>query len=90
MSALLDEETTTVDLTALDFEIPCIAGEHAAECLVSCRFCGEEGFHCWAHWQGKRRQVDELLALGVIRQVRCMTCLCTAASVDELCRVVSL
>lgn len=91
MSAVLDEETTTVVLEGLDFDVPCIvADDHAADLLIECRFCPSAAYHCGSHWREKRQRADLLFTLGVIGSVYCDECRTHAASVDELVKVVPL
>lgn len=90
MSVLLDEDTTTVVLEGLDFEIPCVEGEHAAELSVSCRFCEDQAFSCRAHWDRKRAVVDAFLSTSVFAVVVCIRCRTQAYSIDDLVLVVPL
>lgn len=90
MSVVLNEQTDTVVLEVLDFEIECIFKGHAAEVLVSCRFCESEAYHCSRHWSSKRRSIDEQMASYPLCTVTCKDCGTVAWSIDDLVRVVPL
>ena len=87
MSTLLDEETVVLD--ALDFEVPCEAGEHAAEVWVQCRFCRENaGALCRVHLQMKRGEAAWKLIF--VARIACASCNTTATDFDELFEAVPL
>jgi len=90
MSTVLDEDTTTVVLEGLDFEVPCLAGEHAAHVSIACRHCGDQAFYCRDHWESKRHRVEEFLSLSFFSVVVCSVCKTQAHTVDDLVRVVPL
>lgn len=87
MSTLLDEETVVLD--ALDFEVPCEAGEHAAEVWVQCRSCRENaGALCRPHLQVKR--AEAAIKLFYSARIGCAMCNTTATDFDELFEAVPL
>ena len=92
MSVLLDEETDTVILEGLDFEIPCYVTEppHAAEVVAICRFCGFEAFLCKEHWKRDVDRITEYLARRPFMVLACQNCERHAPTYDELIRVVDL
>lgn len=69
MSVVLDEETTTVVLEGLDFDVPCARQQvegHAASHSLTCRRCGEVVFVCSMHM----REVDDFILHGWVLTCR--------------------
>lgn len=90
MSVVLDEETTTVVLGALDFEVPCARGEHAAELFVQCRTCGTGSAICRKHWREAVHRIEAFIALQRDPQLVCTGCGSRAETVEELVEVITL
>lgn len=90
MSVVLDEQTDTVVLEALDFEVPCVEPGPAAELSISCRFCPDQAFWCRAHWAMKVRRIEEFLARDVLATVVCSSCRAKGHAVGDLVEVVPL
>lgn len=91
MSTLLDGETTTVVLDALDFEVPCSYRDestHVAEAAATCRTCGNGVFACSGHLQRDREKWLVSVALG--GNPRCKQCKTTDATFDAVFDVVPL
>jgi hypothetical protein len=88
MSTLLDEETVLLD--ALDFEVPCLTGGHAAQVSIACRHCKDQAFYCRDHWGWKRRRIAEFLSLSLFSTVVCSACKTSAYSIEDLVQVVPL
>jgi hypothetical protein len=88
VSTLLDEET--VVLEALDFEVPCLTGGHAAQLSIACRHCEDQAFYCRDHWERKRRRIEEFLSKSLFSMVVCATCKTSAYTVEDLVQVVPL
>lgn len=86
MSVLLDAET--VLLEDLDFELPCLAGEHTAHVSVACRSCKDQAFYCRDHWEAKRRRVEEFLSQSILALVVCSQCETKAYTLEDLVEVV--
>ncbi len=91
MSALLDEESTTVVLERLDFAAPCTSSrDHAAEVGLQCRGCGRVDLACMKHAQELRVKLEALVALGVWDAIVCIRCRHKGYTWDEVIRVVPL
>lgn len=93
MSVLLDEETDTVILEGLDFEIPCIVirpAEHAAEVSIECRFCPYQSYRCRDHWERQRAKLQAFLEHVPGAVVYCATCQTAAKAIEDLVTVVTL
>lgn len=89
MSVLLDEDTTTVLLKGLDFDVPCEAGEHAADVWVKCRFCQENaGALCHDHLRLKRAEAAVKLRISGL--IGCAMCDTVAFEFDALFQAVPL
>lgn len=88
MSVLMDEETTTVVLDALDFEVPCAARcEHAAEFVLMFRCCRANALLCGDHIRRHRESVERALLVG---PVVCGYCEASHRSWDDVVEVVPL
>lgn len=90
MSALVDEETTTVVLEGLEFEVPCKAGgDHAATVWVHCKACRKNAAPlCDEHCRAKREEAAWKLRHYVV--IQCGTCMVIGPSFDSLFAVVPL
>ena len=90
MSTLLDEETTTVVLEALDFEVSCVQPKpepHPAQFSMTCRACGAVEFGCLDHI----RYTDHRLASEPLLSLVCRNCQASTENcVTELFVVVPL
>lgn len=89
MSTLLDEDTTTVILEALDFDTPCLLGEHKADLIVECRTCPCSSYWCRAHWAEKVARIELFVRLG-IGVLYCGVCHATGKTIEDVVRVVEL
>lgn len=90
MSVVLDEETTTVVLGALDFEVPCARGEHAAELFVQCRACRTGSAICRKHWREAVQRIEVFIAVTPDPQLVCTACGTKADEIEELVEVIPL
>lgn len=89
MSTLLDAET--ILLEALDFDIPCCASDdHAAQLVVTCRFCGADAFICKKHHQEVLEDVASFKRVHPWSSVGCAHCGGRAREYCDVFRVVDL
>lgn len=79
MSVLLDEEA--VVLEGLDFEVPCAAGEHKAEFVITCRHCHKVTFICARHLAKLRSSFRDVVT------VTCLGCGFTGPTMDDVAEV---
>lgn len=67
MTVVLDEQTDTVVLEGLDFEVPYMKGEHVAAFFVKCRGCEiNAGNLCGDHLAEVRRRLERASLVGVV------------------------
>lgn len=92
MSALLDEETTTVVLDELDFEVTCPfpgCGK-AATHMVTCRACGHGGGICAEHLAFERRAFLIASIVNPHDGRKCAGCRMSGSTFDDVFEVVPL
>lgn len=88
MNTLMDEET--VVLEALDFDVPCRYGSHAAVVSITCRGCGRGALFCGGHAEYVRAEVERMIAASAALAVTCGHCRRVAYTFDELVVVIPL
>lgn len=88
---MLDEETTTVLLEELDFEVTCPFPEcgKRAEFMVTCRTCGHGGGICSEHLDYERKAFLLTAILGTHHR-KCAGCLTSGSTFDDVFSVVPL
>lgn len=91
MSAVLDEETTTVVLDTLDFDALCQATlDHPAEVGLRCRICGHTDLACREHADELRVRLERLVASGIWNAIMCRHCRGEGPTWDAVVEVVDL
>ena len=89
MSVMLDDDTTTVVLHVLDFDVPCgNGGDHKAEVALRCRRCGTCSLLCRPHLAVVRRECESLDR--ATRVIGCRVCRAGSRDLDTAFEMVPL